>query len=164
VTNKTSAEIAEQYGFDTQQKQQWLEELLNPENDSLWNALLYGITSADDSSIIEVADAQIGNIGGEPYWSWYGFTSRVEWCACFVSWCAGQCGYINAGIIPKFSSCEDGVRWFKDRGQWQDHIYAPSPGYLIFFDWNGDGIADHVGIVERVEDGTVYTIEGNMRR
>ena len=115
--------------------------------------------------IVEVARSQIGNVGGEPYWSWYGFTERVEWCACFVSWCANKCGYIHSGIIPKFSGCINGVDWFKDRGQWIGNSFEPSPGMIIFFDWDDedgqDGNADHVGIVEKVENGRVYTIEGN---
>ena len=117
--------------------------------------------------IVEVAASQIGNVGGEPYWRWYGYTERVEWCACFVSWCANQCGYIDAGIIPKFSSCEWGVSWFKQHGQWVDRSITPTPGMLIFFDWvdeesgSQDGRADHVGIVAKVENGRVYTIEGN---
>ena len=115
--------------------------------------------------IVEVAKSQIGNVGGEPYWSWYGFTERVEWCACFVSWCANKCRYITAGIIPKFSGCINGVEWFKDRGQWIGNSFEPSPGMIIFFDWDDedgqDGNADHVGIVEKVENGRVYTIEGN---
>ena len=115
--------------------------------------------------IVEVARSQIGNVGGEPYWSWYGFTERVEWCACFVSWCANKCDYINSGIIPKFSGCINGVDWFKDRGQWIGNSFEPSPGMIIFFDWDDedgqDGNADHVGIVEKVENGRVYTIEGN---
>ena len=115
--------------------------------------------------IVEVARSQIGNVGGEPYWSWYGFTERVEWCACFVSWCANKCGYIRSDIIPKFSGCINGVEWFKDRGQWIGNSFEPSPGMIIFFDWDDedgqDGNADHVGIVEKVENGRVYTIEGN---
>jgi len=115
--------------------------------------------------IVEVARSQIGNVGGEPYWSWYGFTERVEWCACFVSWCANKCGYISSGIIPKFSGCINGVDWFKARGQWIGNSFEPSPGMIIFFDWDDedgqDGNADHVGIVEKVENGRVYTIEGN---
>ena len=102
------------------------------------------------------------------YWSWYGFNSRVEWCACFVSWCANECGYIDAGVIPKFAGCTGGSNWFKDRGQWQDGDYEPRPGDLIFFDWDNKGssgpqddVPDHVGIVERVENGVVYTVEGN---
>ena len=115
--------------------------------------------------IVEVARSQIGNVGGEPYWSWYGFTERVEWCACFVSWCANKCRYIDSGIIPKFSGCINGVEWFKDRRQWIGNSFEPSPGMIIFFDWDDedgqDGNADHVGIVEKVENGRVYTIEGN---
>ena len=160
VSHRTPDEMAAHYGFTAEQKE-WLEELLKPEYNSLWNALLYGISSVGDGSMIEIADTQIGNIGGEPYWSWYGFSSRVEWCACFVSWCAEQCGFIDAGIIPRFSSCSDGVQWFKDRGQWQDNTYTPAPGDIIFFDWEPDGDVDHVGIVESVTDGVVNTIEGN---
>ena len=117
--------------------------------------------------IVEVARSQVGNVGGEPYWSWYGFTERVDWCACFVSWCANQCGYIEAGVIPKFSGCEWGVYWFRQHDQWAGRNITPTPGMIIFFDWEDeeggglDGGADHVGIVERVENGRVYTIEGN---
>ncbi|MGF7106380.1 hypothetical protein M2456_001964 [Ohessyouella blattaphilus] len=114
-----------------------------------------------NGAIIEVAMSQLGNKGGQPYWSWYGFGSRVEWCACFVSWCAEQCGYIEAEIIPRFSYCPTGADWFKSRGQWHDRSYEPVAGDIIFFDWEGDGVSDHVGYVEKVENGRVYTIEGN---
>jgi hypothetical protein len=160
VSHKTPEEMAGQYGFSDEQNAQ-LAELLLPEYHYLWNALLYGITSIGDGSIIAVAESQLGNIGGEPYWSWYGWDERVEWCACFVSWCAEQCGYIEAGIIPMFAGCSVGVQWFKDREQWQDNTYTPRTGDIIFFDWEADGECDHVGIVENVEDGYVNTIEGN---
>ena len=118
-------------------------------------------TSGGNQAIVEVALTQLGNEGGQPYWSWYGFEGRVEWCACFVSWCANECGYIDTGVIPKFAGCVLGSQWFMDRGQWQDGSFEPSAGHIIFFDWEGDGVTDHVGIVERVENGTVYTVEGN---
>ena len=70
-------------------------------------------------------------------------------------------GYIDTGVIPKFAGCVLGSQWFMDRGQWQDGSFEPSAGHIIFFDWEGDGVTDHVGIVERVENGTVYTVEGN---
>ena len=167
VSHKTADEMADHFGFNDDQRAQ-LAELLSDENNSLWAAALYGIGATDDT-IVAVAMSQIGNVGGEPYWSWYGFGSRVEWCACFVSWCANECGYIENGIIPKFAGCVNGVQWFKDRGQWADNSAQPTPGMIIFFDWdspNGssgpqDGLSDHVGIVERVENGRVYTIEGN---
>ena len=163
VSHKTAEEMAEQYGFDEEQKEQ-LAELLAEENRSLWSAVLYGIYT-EDGAIVSVALSQVGNVGGEPYWSWYGFSSRVEWCACFVSWCANECGYIDTGVIPKYAGCVNGVQWFKDRGQWLDGSAEPAPGMIIFFDWddeNGqDGLSDHTGIVEKVENGRVYTIEGN---
>lgn len=118
-------------------------------------------TSGGNQVIVEVALTQLGNEGGQPYWSWYGFDGRVEWCACFVSWCADQCGYLESGIIPKFSLCSDGVDWFHDNGQWQDRNYEPQAGNIIFFDWKSDGTIDHVGIVEKCENGIVYTVEGN---
>lgn len=92
---------------------------------------------------------------------WYGFKSHVHWCACFVSWCADQGGYIKSGTIPKFSLVSDGISWFKGKGRWQRRSYKPASGDIIFFDWEGDGKADHVGIVERCDGKTVYTIEGN---
>ena len=163
VSHKTAEEMAAQYGFDEEQKEQ-LAELLAEENRSLWSAVLYGIYT-EDGAIVSVALSQVGNVGGEPYWSWYGFDSRVEWCACFVSWCANECGYIDTGVIPKYAGCVNGVQWFKDRGQWLDNSAEPAPGMIIFFDWddeNGqDGLSDHTGIVEKVENGRVYTIEGN---
>ena len=118
-------------------------------------------TAGGNQAIVEVALTQLGNQGGQPYWSWYGFNSRVEWCACFVSWCADQCGYIESGLVPKFAGCVDGENWFKSNGKWQDRTYEPKVGDIIFFDWEGDGTTDHVGIVEKCENGTVYTVEGN---
>lgn len=163
VSHKTVDELAQQYGF-TQEQKDYLVELLNDKNNSLWSAVLYGIGYSDDQ-IVAVALSQIGNYGGEPYWSWYGFGSRVEWCACFVSWCANECGYIDTGVIPKYAGCILGSQWFKDRGQWMDNSAEPAPGMIIFFDWNDengqDGEPDHTGIVEKVENGTVYTVEGN---
>ena len=86
---------------------------------------------------------------------------RVFWCACFVSWCGEQCGYLENGVMPKFSLCSDGVKWFQDKGQFQDGSYVPAAGDIIFYDWGNDGSIDHVGIVESVKKGTVNTIEGN---
>ena len=166
VSHKTAEEMADHFNFTAEQRQQ-LSELLAEENRKLWSSILYGIYTGDDA-IVTMALSQVGNIGGEPYWSWYGFGIRVEWCACFVSWCANQCGYIDTGVCPKFAGCGNGVQWFKDRGQWIDGSDEPVPGMIIFFDWDNkggsgpqDGEADHVGIVQKVEDGIIYTVEGN---
>lgn len=119
-----------------------------------------------NEQIVTVAKAQIGNEGGQKFWSWYGFGNRVEWCACFVSWCADQCGLISSGAVPKFALCSDGVSWFKSKQRWQERNAIPTPGSIIFFDWpdengNRDGVSNHVGIVEKCENGIVFTIEGN---
>ena len=114
-----------------------------------------------NGQIVTTAKAQLGNEGGQKFWSWYGFQGRVEWCACFVSWCADQSGLISSGEVLKFAYCPTGVEWFKSQGRWQDRGYTPTPGTIIFFDWNHDGISDHVGIVEKCEKEVVYTIEGN---
>ena len=154
-------EITVMYRF-TDEQMTWLNELLQPEYISLWNSLLFGISSDFGCiSMVEIAMIQIGNIGGEKYWRWYGFNERVEWCAIFVSWVAEQNGLIQAGIIPRFASTSVGVQWFQSRGLWQPRGYTPFPGALIFFDWTGDGNVQHVGIVEYVENGRVHTIEGN---
>lgn len=167
VSHKTAYDMASKYGFNQEQRK-YLDELLGDENNSLWSSVLYG-TSGEDNQIVAVALSQVGSVGGRPYWSWYGFNSRVEWCACFVSWCANECGYIETGIIPKYASCVNGVQWFKDRGQWLDGAAEPFPGMIIFYDWGKqgqsgqqDGRADHTGIVWKVENGYVYTIEGNL--
>ena len=116
-------------------------------------------TRPGNTAVVELAKSQVGNVGGAPYWSWYGFGSRVEWCACFVSWCYNQMGKSE----PRFAGCESqGVPWFQSRGQWGDRNYANiAPGDAIFFDWDGDNTADHVGIVIGTDGTSVYTVEGN---
>ena len=125
---------------------------------------LMSLVYSSNSDIVKVAQKQIGNEGGEKFWKWYGFPTRVDWCCIFVSWCADQCGYIDSGLIPKYSVVDDGADWFRAKKQWLPGSATPNPGYIIFFDWAYDGLdgkGDHTGIVERVENGIVYTIEGN---
>lgn len=159
IDSKTKEELMDKYNFSSDKKEQ-VAELLSKDYDSLWASIVYG-TSNSNIDIVNVALSQVGNVGGEPYWSWYGFDSRVEWCAIFVSWVANEVGYIDAGVIPKFSVCLDGVNWFKSKGLWKDKGYIPEAGDIIFFDWEDDGEVNHVGIVEKVENNTIYTIEGN---
>lgn len=161
-------EMAEAFDF-TEEQYRYLDELLDPRNDDLWNDFLRDISYIGDTSMIDVAMTQLGQQGGEPYWSWFGCTERIPWCACFVSWCAGQCGYIDSGVMPMYSGCYQGMCWFMDRGIWLDGSETPSPGMIIFFDWHDgednrgaqDGIPDHTGIVTNVDENYVYTIEGN---
>ena len=116
-------------------------------------------TRPGNQAVVDIAKSQVGNVGGQPYWSWYGFNSRVEWCACFVSWCYGQMGLSE----PRFAACQSqGIPWFQSHGQWGGRDYANiAPGDAIFFDWDLDGSADHVGIVVGTDGSKVYTVEGN---
>ena len=116
-------------------------------------------TRPGNTALVDLAKQQVGNVGGYPYWSWYGFNSRVEWCACFVSWCYNRVGVSE----PKFAACQSqGVPWFQSRGQWGARGYENiAPGDAIFFDWDLDGSADHVGIVIGTDGSRVYTVEGN---
>ena len=129
------------------------------ESESLNGVEFVNGTRPGNPELVELAKRQVGNVGGQPYWSWYGFNSRVEWCACFVSWCYGQMGLSE----PRFAACQSqGIPWFQSHGQWGARGYDNlAPGDAIFFDWNLDGRADHVGIVIGTDGSRVYTVEGN---
>ena len=129
------------------------------ESESLDGVEFVNVTRPGNPELVELAKRQVGNVGGQPYWSWYGFNSRVEWCACFVSWCYGQMGLSE----PRFAACQSqGIPWFQSHGQWGARGYDNlAPGDAIFFDWDLDGSADHVGIVIGTDGSRVYTVEGN---
>ena len=159
IGSKSVDEMMNMYHFTPIQKTQ-VDDLLDEKFSTMWSSVIYG-TSVGNVDIVQIALTQVGNVGGQPYWTWYGFNSRVEWCAIFVSWVSNEAGYIEKGIIPKFSSCLNGVNWFKTMGQWKNKDYVPKSGDIIFFDWEVDGNVNHVGIVEKVENNVIYTIEGN---
>ena len=122
----------------------------------------YGSGSAGGSAKLpKVAARYIGNVGGDKFQKWGGLGTNTWWCACFVSYCADKCGYIKSGRCPKFMNCEKGVAWFKSHKAWKSRKTAPVPGDIIFYDWGGDGRADHVGIVESYSKGKWSVIEGN---
>lgn len=117
-----------------------------------------GSSEMTDSDIVSIGLSQVGNVNGEPYWSWMGFSSRVAWCACFVSWCADRAGLIEADMVPKTASTVYMKSYFTTRNRF---VQEPAIGAIIFFDWNHDGVTDHVGIVINVANGYVETVEGN---
>jgi hypothetical protein len=119
------------------------------------------ISSETKTRMLDIARSQIGTYHGDPYWSWYGFGGRVEWCAIFVSWVSSQAGVLNNPHIPKFAGVGVGANFFKKNGRWQGRDYIPSKGDLIFIDFDRNGSNDHVGLVDYVSNGRVYTIEGN---
>lgn len=120
------------------------------------------MTTAKD--VINFAQQEIGYVeipnNRTKYGSWYGMNGE-PWCAMFVSYCF----YFSELLLPidqekpGFAYCPYGVDWFKQQGRF---FNDPQPGDVVFFCFRGDGIAEHVGIVQSVNaDGTVSTIEGN---
>ena len=151
-----SKEQAAAHGWSSYGDTEYVPHVMRYYSGGGWFSGLFG-----NGQLVTIAKSQLGNEGGQKFWSWYGFDSREEWCACFVSWCADQAGLIQKEVVPKFSVCTDGVALFQAKRKWQGGGSVPTPGSLIFFDWNQDGASDHVGIVESCDGTTVHTIEGN---
>ena len=167
ISHLTAAEEAKNLSFNTEQLAQ-LNELLDTKNASLWAEILRGV-GLGSNELVNLALSQLGNKGGEKFWRWAGLSKRCEWCALFVSWCGDQTGLRAAGQIPYFSFVSDGVSFYKNKGKWIDGSEVNSsncdkliqPGMIIFFDWEPDGKPNHVGIVTKVSNGYIYTVEGN---
>ena len=167
IGHKTAAEEATSLHFNAQQLAQ-LNELLDVKNASLWAEILRGV-GLGSNELVNLALSQLGNKGGEKYWRWAGLSKRCEWCALFVSWCGDKTGLRAAGQIPYFSFVSDGVSFYKKNGKWIDGSEVNTsnydkliyPGMIIFFDWEPDGKPNHVGIVTKVENDRIYTVEGN---
>ena len=151
-----SKEQAAAHGWSSYGDTEYVPHVMRYYSGGGWFSGLFG-----NGQLVTIAKSQLGNEGGQKFWSWYGFDSREEWCACFVSWCADQSGLIQKGAVSKFSLCTAGVDWFQEKGKWQSGGNIPTPGTIIFFDWDHDGASDHVGIVESCDGTTVHTIEGN---
>ena len=151
-----SKEQAAAHGWSSYGDTEYVPHVMRYYSGGGWFSGLFG-----NGQLVTIAKSQLGNEGGQKFWSWYGFDSREEWCACFVSWCADQAGLIQKGAVSKFSLCTAGVDWFQEKGKWQSGGNVPTPGTIIFFDWDHDGASDHVGIVESCDGTTVHTIEGN---
>ena len=103
---------------------------------------------------------ELGNEGGWKYWSWWGYKERVEWCCIFVSWCANQNGYLEAGIMPRQQGTEHwatGYPWYYSHGETMAATpdVIPKPGYIPYF------FRGHVGIVYACDGEYVYLVEGN---
>ena len=171
TNHKTAEQQATALSFNVKQLAE-MRELLDVKNASLWAQVLSGVGSGSNA-LVNLALSQLGNKGGEKYWRWAGSSKRIAWCALFVSWCGDKTGLRAAGKVPYFSFVGDGVHWFKTKGKWikgsdvntSNYDKLIQPGMLIFFDWeeNGkrDGHGDHVGIVTKVSNGRIYTVEGN---
>ena len=141
---------------------------------STWQALNGAVTprpvtptTPSDGSVrsrmLDIARGELGTLetGGNnrgavlKYPNAFGRGSEA-YCADFVSWVSRK-----AGLSMNNPYCPSVVNELKRNGDWKGKS-NPQPGDLVLFDWDGDRVADHIGLVERVNaDGTIATIEGN---
>ncbi len=150
-------------------------------NDKLYNKILVEVKGEKKpknyrETVVNVALKEVGTLGyyrpnaSDPYSKynlWYGWEDG-HWCAMFVSWVMNEAG-VSGRYFRQFSNCDEGALYFGKGvpgggsfNLWRERKdYTPLPGDMIFFDWELDGNLNHVGIVEKVEGGYVYTIEGN---
>ena len=99
-----SKEQAAAHGWSSYGDTEYVPHVMRYYSGGGWFSGLFG-----NGQLVTIAKSQLGNEGGQKFWSWYGFDSREEWCACFVSWCADQAGLIQKGAVSKFSLCTAGV-------------------------------------------------------
>ena len=120
------------------------------------------------ASFVEKARAQVGN-GPHTYNSWYGVSDTTDWCAIFVSWCAGQAGILTEESIadypsvPKTALVSTMYNWFRNNRRNlapsgdPDSPNYPRPGDIAFI----NGTSTHVGIIVEVNDNEIKVVEGN---
>ena len=116
-----------------------------------------------------VAPDGVTKLGYTRYGAWYGYPYG-DWCAMFVSFCLHYAG-VPAEMFPQEASCPRWVSALEEAGLYAPagEGYLPGIGDVVFFDWNGDGSADHVGLINELrydaETGATLTgfttIEGN---
>ena len=109
------------------------------------------------NKIIALAIEQLGN-NYATYCKDMGYNYRIEWCACFISWLAKKLKITD--IIPVDMSCNSQIKKFKALGVWHTDRNIQA-GDILYYDWDSSGDADHVGIVEKSENGFLTVIEGN---
>jgi len=123
------------------------------------------------NELLTVAAREIGTIergftNDVKYSRWWG--AAAPWCMMFVNWCLDQCDLDvvgrQAGAPKGTAFTPTAANWFQTRVRWHGPAAMPQPGWLVFYDFPGDGVnrISHVGIVERdLDGGFIQTIEGN---
>lgn len=124
-------------------------------------------TAGSPLCIVEIAKAELGTAetgtNMTKYGEWYG-RNGVAWCAIFVSWCANQAN-VSTSIITKTASCDTMMNAFKNQGNFYysqnfGGSYTPQAGDILFVGTVTND-STHVGIVEKVENGSVWIYDGN---
>ena len=127
--------------------------------------ITYTRTGDQAADIVGVALTQVGyesSNGNSVYGEWMGINGSA-WCAAFVSWCANRANIPSSIVRYQTTADRD---WYKEKGlykksKYRGGSYKPKAGDLIFFSWNGNDYAQHIGIVSDTDSSKVYTVEGN---
>ncbi|MCA9781099.1 MAG: CHAP domain-containing protein [Candidatus Eremiobacteraeota bacterium] len=89
-------------------------------------------------------------------------SATTPWCAAFAMNLLKDHGVLNLDGLTNRNYCPTIESWATKKGIYgKPGQYQPKPGDAVLFDWQRDGTSDHIGIVEKVENGKVYVIEGN---
>ena len=149
------------------------------ESEGYWTYLFSGMERSGNwaKDLLAVAQSQLGyresaqnfeiddnqNLKGYTrYGAWYGFPYG-DWCAMFVSFCLHYAG-VPETAVPRECGTRPWVETLEKRDMYAPaKDYLPRPGDMVFFDFDKDMLADHVGLVSgvNVDEGLLETIEGN---
>ena len=120
------------------------------------------IGNASAQAVVQAAQGEVGYKEGSnndtKYGQWYGMNNQ-PWCDMFVSWASAQAG-VPESINPKSAYTVTHYDWFAKKGQTVSASEG-QPGDLVFFTKGGPSGIYHVGISKGVQNGELYTIEGN---
>ena len=129
--------------------------------------------------LISTAFGQLGSTGKiigdtKSFTDWYRekvtttgtWDDSTAWCGCFVSWCIDTQRTSLSDDPPKFATVDEGPSKFSNKYKHREEVSSNQiiPGDVIFFDTDKNTILDHTGIVLKVDDDMVYTIEGNRHK
>ena len=134
-----------------------------------WNEDLMAIAQTQVGYEESTWDFVIQPNGARQGWTRYGMWHKApydEWCGLFISFCLYY-AQVPSSRFPQYGNAHFWVESLKGMGLFKAKSKAePVPGDLIFFDWDSDGIADHVGLYAGSSFNsagyeTVRTLEGN---
>ena len=89
-------------------------------------------------------------------------TSNETLSSEFITYVADKAGYVEKGVIPKYTTATEGVEWFKENAKYETTGYTPKAGDIAFYDTDGDGKVDYSGMIISTSGSTFTTIEGNV--
>lgn len=114
-----------------------------------------------NTEMLKTAQKYLG-FGGKKFRAFCGLPAGAAWCNAFVDYIANESG--NASLFfdgKKMTYCPTSMAWCR-KNLAQIPIYLALPCDIIYFDWEPNGVPNHIGFVrERKSDQEIYTIEGN---